>query len=146
VKPARAPLRLWGSSQRRRGYDVTPDAGVIRSGLTLKLLYRSGPGQVVVKLVEVAIPKIPSEVPENAVSETTLLTFDSQKTVPVSSPDKFQAREVTFLPTDPGNLDFLNNAYYVELSLIARQREPINSPLINPPAVATIQIFEQAHQ
>lgn len=126
-------------------YDVTPDAGVNRFALILKLLYRSGPGQVVAKLVEVAIPEVgPSEVPENAVSETTLLTFDSQSAV--SSPDKFQAREVAFLPTDPGKLDFVNNAYYVELSLIARQREPIISPLINPPAVATIQIFEQVHQ
>ncbi|MGA3023489.1 MAG: hypothetical protein ABSF98_01830 [Bryobacteraceae bacterium] len=122
-------------------YDVTPDAGVNRFLLTLKLLFRGGSGQVVAKLVQVAIPQVGVyEVPEPAVTETTLLTFDSAAQDPSG---EFQAREVTFLPTDPGKLDFTNNAYYIELSLIAREGPVV---LINPPAVATIQLFEAEHQ
>ena len=120
---------------------MTPDAGVNRFLLTLKLLYRGGAGKVVAKLVQVAIPQAGiSEVPEPAVTETTLLTFDSGAEQPSG---EFQAREVAFLPTDPGKLDFVNNAYYVEVSLIAREGPVV---LINPPAVATIQIFEAEHQ
>jgi hypothetical protein len=133
---------VFPKTTARIRYDVTPDAGVNRFLLTLKLLYRGGSGQVVAKLVQVSIPQVGiSEVPEPAVSETTLLTFDSAADQPASS--EFQAREVTFLPTDPGKLDFVNNAYYVELSLIAREGPVV---LVNPPAVATIQIFEATHQ
>jgi len=122
-------------------YDVTPDAGVNKFLLILKLLYRGGAGQVVAKLVQVAIPQVGvTEVPEPAVTETTLLTFDSAAELPSG---EFQAREVAFSPTDTGKLDFVNNAYYVELSLTAREGPVV---LINPPAVATIQIFEAEHQ
>jgi hypothetical protein len=122
-------------------YDVTPDAGVNRFLLILKLLYRGGAGRVVAKLVQVAIPQVGvTEVPQPAVTETTLLTFDSAAQ---EFSGEFQAREVAFSSTDPGKLDFVNNAYYVELSLIAREGPVV---LINPPAVATIQIFEATHQ
>ena len=78
------------------------------------------------KLVEVGIPSAP----ENMVTETALLIFDSHiDGGPV--PDEFQARDATSPP--PRQLDFDNNAYYVELSLIAPER-----PLTNPPAVSPI--------
>jgi hypothetical protein len=117
-------------------YDVTPDAGVHLFSLHLKLLYRSGEGQVVAKLVEVGIPSAP----ENMVTETALLIFDSQINGG-PAPDEFQARDATSTPTNTRQLDFDNNAYYVELSLIAPER-----PLTNPPAVSAIQIFESVHQ
>jgi hypothetical protein len=118
-------------------YDVTPDAGVNLFSLNLKLLYRSGEGQVVAKLVEVGIPAGP----ESVVSENALLIFDSNDSVG-PDPEIFQARVATSTPSNPRKLDFANNAYYVELSLIA----PAERLLTNPPAVSAIQIFEHVHQ
>lgn len=106
-------------------YGVTPVDGItnpnsqLAYGLTLR--YRDGAGQVTARLIQVEIA---------TGTETPLVNFErhSGKTV-------FQ---VDHEFGSFGELDFVNNAYYVELTLAAAAN-PLR-PLLFPPAVSVIQL------
>jgi hypothetical protein len=119
-------------------YPVTPVDGIFppTPGYTLLLRSRPGEGYIVAKLIQVVI--------ETGL-ETALVTWDS----------RFLASEVSFAPSDwivtnfpevfDGTvLDFVNNAYYVELTLAAVENTA--RPLTYPPAVSVIELLNGAVQ
>ena len=117
-------------------YPVTPVDGVFppTPGYTLLLRSRPGDGYIIAKLIQVVI---------DTGVETALITWDS----------RFLASEVSFAPSDwivtnfpevsDGTvLDFVNNAYYIELTLAAV--ENAIRPLTYPPAVSVIELLNGA--
>jgi hypothetical protein len=130
---AAPPALLFPEVQARVRYGITPQLVASVALLKLRLHFRDGAGQVIATLIEVGIPfSIGGS--ENAVPETSLITFDSQ--LFPGNRSEFRTHEV--LGTANRALDFVNNAYYVELLLKAPER-PIVTP--DPPAVSTIQLL-----
>jgi hypothetical protein len=105
-------------------YGVTSVDGVAnpeRLNYGLKLRFRGGAGQVVAKLIQVEIA---------SGIETPLVMFEA------SGNQQFVVGQAL---GSPNELDFVNNAYYVELRLAATTN--LFSPLIDPPAVSVVQLF-----
>jgi hypothetical protein len=111
-------------------YNVTPVDGVANPGgrsYGLRLRFRDGDGHVVARLIQVNI--------ENG-TETPVVTFDSRTTGRNPQPG-FQT--VTQAAASP-ELDFLEHAYYVELTLSVL--EPLPGMIVaSPPAVSIIQLM-----
>lgn len=114
-------------------YGVTPVDGLTLLGINnhyaLGVYFRAGNGHVQARLIQVAIPPVDVPAP---VKETVLITFTS-------------ANEASFVFKKQGpptvgmkELDFVNNSYYVEVTL-SQSTNPVLPPT-NPPEVALVQI------
>jgi hypothetical protein len=113
-------------------YGITPVDGLANPGqsnYTLKLRYRDGPGQVVARLIGVDI--------QTGTESSPLVSFDSEVDAGVNRrhDNAFQTQQHSGSFQE---LDFLNNAYYVELTLTASHNP--NRPIPNPPALSVIQL------
>ncbi len=95
--------------------------------LTLRLRYRDGDGWIVARLVQVNL---------ETGAESQLVHFDSRG-FDVYGNEEFVVKSLGASYT--GELDFVGNAYYVELTLSALV-SPIR-PLPYPPAVSIIQLW-----
>ena len=109
-------------------YDVTAVDGVAdpnRINYALKVFGRKGSGQIQARLVQVAIPPANTASPVN---ESTLIQFQRKNTFP-----QFSVEQALGPDTE---LNFVNNSYYVELTLSGHAIGPV----LEPPAVAAIQL------
>jgi hypothetical protein len=113
-------------------YGVTAVDGVANTDkqtYLLKLCYRDGPGQVLARLIGVDI--------QTGTESSPLVSFDSEVDPDVNNRhnNAFQLQQNFGTSTE---LDFVQNAYYIELTLTASHNP--NRPVPNPPAVSVIQL------
>jgi PASTA domain len=115
-------------------YEITPVRGLVSSGpigIALQIYGRRGDGDIQARLMAVSIPKVPTI----SVTELPLITYEDQVT------DRLQ-----FVPdtSEPyvGPMDFVNDSFYVELTL--RQLVRLGAIPLHPPAVASIHLVAYA--
>jgi hypothetical protein len=128
VEPSALPTQTITAIIR---YGVVPVGGVYIPpmsflGTALKLRYRGGDGHVLAKLKQVNI--------QTGVETPPIVTFDSGSPLPASN--DFQTQNS---PANAVELDFMANAYYVELTLSLTEPR-IARPPNYPPAVSVIQL------
>jgi hypothetical protein len=127
VEPSALPTQTITAIIR---YGVVPVDGVYipdsSLGIALKLRYRGGDGHVLAKLKQVNI--------ETGVEALPILTFDSGPPMPASNDFQTQTS-----PVNDVELDFVTNAYYVELTLSLTEPR-IARPPHYPPALSVVQL------
>jgi hypothetical protein len=117
-------------------YEVTPDPGLIadEAGIALRIYCRRGHGDIQAKLIRVPIPSSPT----SSVEEHMLITYNNSHTdrlpfyVDLSDPFRGSGGPV---------FDFVNNSYYIELTLSAQHLAAM--PLTEPPEVALLHLVTQ---
>src|SRR5690348_2176599 len=114
-------------------YEVTPDPGLIadEAGIALRIYCRRGHGDIQAKLIRVPIPTAPT----SSVEEDTLITYNNSNAdrlhffVDLSNP---------FVGGLGPVFDFVNNSYYIELTMSAQHL--ISMPVTEPPEVALLHL------
>ncbi len=111
-------------------YELEPVRGLLPSnlfGMAMQIYGRRGSGDIQAKLIAVTIPTVPTAAP----TETPLITYIDQNT------DRLHfITDVS--PSFDQMIDFVNNSFYIELTLSAVVR--IGAILVDPPEVAAIHL------
>jgi hypothetical protein len=133
-QPAAAAPAVLVTTRAVIRYGVAPLDGLsnpYRLAYGLRLFYRDGPGQVLARFIGV-------DIQTGTETNPPLVSFNSEVDAGVNRrhDNSFQVQQNLGTTQE---LDFVNNAYYVEVTLTASHNP--NRPIANPPALSVIQLM-----